>query len=310
MSEYGSLLAGGVGVAVDEETTFLRSGGDDDGGGISTTPTTTATITTTTRKKQQSLMFAVSFVAVAVLLLVLVGGGFDPAESTTPDRDAVSVLGMEIIGSSSAAASVVANENTQDSASSSLASSIASSTTITASSPFFPVVLPWTQVVLEDVATEAAAAAAGTVANTKHYKGVLEFCGSSTTGKFGYGLPGACVPGESVAPLIRMQPQQYYALTLINTADINTNLHTHGLHVSGVGTVDDVTRVVEPGKCLTYEVSWSCLVVVSSSKIKIEKEGHKQKQMKLGPSEHICFVCFIYYVSLKKEKLTSGSSSP
>ena len=286
MSEYGSLLAGGVGVAVDEETTFLRSGGDDDGGGISTTPTTTATITTTTRKKQQSLTLAVSFVAVAVLLLVLVGGGFDPAESTTPDRDAVSVLGMEIIGSSSTA-SVVANENAQDSASSSSssASSIASSTatttdtevttTITASSPFFPVVLPWTQVIVEDVAKEAAAAAAGaaTAANTNHYKGVMEFCGSSTTGKFAYGLPGECIPGESVAPLIRMQPQQWYALTLINTADINTNLHTHGLHVSGVGTVDDVTRVVEPGMCLTYEVSL-----------------------------HICFVYFSYCGVLEKEK--------
>ena len=48
----------------------------------------------------------------------------------------------------------------------------------------------------------------------------------------------------------------YYKLTLVNTAHINTNLHTHGLHVSGVGTVDDVTRVVEPGMCLTYEVSF------------------------------------------------------
>ena len=70
-----------------------------------------------------------------------------------------------------------------------------------------------------------------------------------------------------------MQPQQLYALTLINTADINTNLHTHGLHVSGVGTVDDVTRVVEPGMCLTYEVSL-----------------------------HICFVYFSYCGVLEKEK--------
>ena len=285
MSEYGSLLAGGVAVAADEETTFLRSGGDDDGISNNSIDSIT-TNTNTTRKTKQNVVVAVSFVAVAVLVLVLVAGGFDPAESATPDRDEVSVMGMEIIGSSSAAASVVANENTQDSASSSssLASSIASSTatttdtevttTITASSPFFPVVLPWTQVIVEDVAKEAAAAAgAATAANTNHYKGVMEFCGSSTTGKFAYGLPGECIPGESVAPLIRMQPQQWYALTLINTADINTNLHTHGLHVSGVGTVDDVTRVVEPGMCLTYEVSL-----------------------------HICFVYFSYCGVLEKEK--------
>ena len=271
MSEYGSLLAGGVAVAADEETTFLRSGGDDDGISNNSIDSIT-TNTNTTRKTKQNVVVAVSFVAVAVLVLVLVAGGFDPAESATPDRDEVSVMGMEIIGSSSTA-SVVANENAQDSASSSSssASSIASSTatttdtevttTITASSPFFPVVLPWTQVIVEDVAKEAAAAAgAATAANTNHYKGVMEFCGSSTTGKFAYGLPGECDPGESVAPLIRMQPQQYYELTLINTADINTNLHTHGLHVSGVGTVDDVTRVVEPGKCLTYEVSCNSTV--------------------------------------------------
>ena len=283
MSEYGSLLAGGVAVAADEETTFLRSGGDDDGISNNSIDSIT-TNTNTTRKTKQNVVVAVSFVAVAVLVLVLVAGGFDPAESATPDRDEVSVMGMEIIGSSSTA-SVVANENAQDSASSSSssASSIASSTatttdtevttTITASSPFFPVVLPWTQVIVEDVAKEAAAAGAATAANTNHYKGVMEFCGSSTTGKFAYGLPGECIPGESVAPLIRMQPQQLYALTLINTADINTNLHTHGLHVSGVGTVDDVTRVVEPGMCLTYEVSL-----------------------------HICFVYFSYCGVLEKEK--------
>ena len=292
MSEYGSLLAGGVAVAADEETTFLRSSGDEDSGGISKTPISP----NTTRTTKQRLTLAVSFVAVAVLVLVLVGGGFDPAESATPERDEVSVLGMEIIGSSSAAssaASVVANENTQDSASSSSssASSIAASTatttdtevttTITASSPFFPVVLPWTQVVVEDVAAAAGAAAAGAAntntGHTNHYKGVVEFCGNSTTGKFAYGLPGECVPGESVAPLIRMQPQQYYALTLINTADIHTNVHTHGLHVSGVGTVDDVTRVVEPGMCLTYEVRvLSCrgvLLPKSKSKTKFANKN-------------------------------------
>ena len=55
----------------------------------------------------------------------------------------------------------------------------------------------------------------------------------------------------------------FYHLTLFNNAHIDTNLHTHGLHVSGVGTVDDVTRVAKPGECLTYDVSDDSLYLVS-----------------------------------------------
>jgi len=62
---------------------------------------------------------------------------------------------------------------------------------------------------------------------------------------------GECIPGQP-APLIRMQPKRHYQLTLVNNAHIPTNLHTHGLHVSGVGSVDDVTRNVDPGQCLIY----------------------------------------------------------
>ena len=51
------------------------------------------------------------------------------------------------------------------------------------------------------------------------------------------------------------EPYRFYQLTLYNNAHIDTNLHTHGLHVSGVGTVDDVTRVAKPGECLVYDVS-------------------------------------------------------
>lgn len=58
----------------------------------------------------------------------------------------------------------------------------------------------------------------------------------------------------------------FYHLTLVNNAHIDTNIHTHGLHVSGVGTVDDVTRVAEPGKCLTYEVRlFVCLFIGSNN---------------------------------------------
>jgi hypothetical protein len=63
--------------------------------------------------------------------------------------------------------------------------------------------------------------------------GVLEFCSDGNV-TFGYGLLGECTPGQP-SPLIRMKPKQHYQLTLVNNAHIDTNLHTHGLHVSGVG---------------------------------------------------------------------------
>lgn len=103
------------------------------------------------------------------------------------------------------------------------------------SSPFFDTVLPWNQTADDDGV----------------FHGAIEFC-SDTNGNYAYGLPGRCVPGTP-APLIRMFPKHHYHLTLINTADLVTNLHTHGLHVSGVGSVDDVTRNVEPGECLLYK---------------------------------------------------------
>jgi FtsP/CotA-like multicopper oxidase with cupredoxin domain len=100
-------------------------------------------------------------------------------------------------------------------------------------SPFFDTVLPWTE-------TEGGLMV-----------GALEFC-SDRNQTYSYGLVGTCIPGQP-APLIRMLPEERYQLTLVNTAHVDTNLHTHGLHVSGVGTVDDVTRNVEPGGCLIYD---------------------------------------------------------
>jgi len=85
-----------------------------------------------------------------------------------------------------------------------------------------------------------------------HFVGVLEFCSNEDDNTFGYGLAGECIPGQA-APIIRMQPKKNYQLTLVNNGHIDTNLHTHGLHVSGVGSVDDVTRNVEPGMCLVYQ---------------------------------------------------------
>ena len=60
---------------------------------------------------------------------------------------------------------------------------------------------------------------------------------------------------QNIWSFSRFAPHRFYSLTLYNNAHVDTNLHTHGLHVSGVGTVDDVTRVAKPGECLVYNVS-------------------------------------------------------
>ncbi len=93
-------------------------------------------------------------------------------------------------------------------------------------------------------------------------KASIEFCSDPSKNLYGYGPVGNCVPGRP-APLIRMQPKRFYQLTLYNNAHIDTNLHTHGLHVSGVGTADDVTRVAKPGECLVYDVSLWAIVALT-----------------------------------------------
>jgi hypothetical protein len=123
----------------------------------------------------------------------------------------------------------------------------------TASSPFFEHVLEWKEVSASDYAsnhTESDESGG----SGHHYAAAIEFCSDPDTNSYGYGPVGGCVPGGP-APLIRMRPKTFYHLTLYNNGHIDTNVHTHGLHVSGVGTVDDVTRVAKPGECLTYDVS-------------------------------------------------------
>lgn len=75
------------------------------------------------------------------------------------------------------------------------------------------------------------------------FTGSMEFCVGTTT-PYGYRLTStdAC---SSPGPLLRMAPGVRYKLMLTNTAPtgtIPTNLHTHGLHISGDGNSDDVTR--------------------------------------------------------------------
>lgn len=91
------------------------------------------------------------------------------------------------------------------------------------------------------------------------FEAEIEFCQSSTSSAvFGYRLSSA-TPCGNLAPLIRMQAGKRYRLTLKNTAPASlateTNIHTHGLHISGDGNSDDITRHVEGGYCLVYNYS-------------------------------------------------------
>jgi FtsP/CotA-like multicopper oxidase with cupredoxin domain len=80
----------------------------------------------------------------------------------------------------------------------------------------------------------------------------IEFCGDGGS-VYGYRLPGESTCGPA-GIVIRMQPGQNHTLVLRNTASVPTNLHTHGLHISGSGNADDVTRSVDGGMCLTYHL--------------------------------------------------------
>eukprot|EP00978_Attheya_sp_CCMP212_P009045 scaffold21315_cov48-Attheya_sp.AAC.6 len=89
------------------------------------------------------------------------------------------------------------------------------------------------------------------------YCGALEFCTDGDV--HGYRLPfeEACAP--RLSPVIRVAPGKKYKFTLRNMSPEGnpTNIHTHGLHVSGSGDADDVTRIVHGGKCLDY--TWDIL---------------------------------------------------
>ena len=81
----------------------------------------------------------------------------------------------------------------------------------------------------------------------------LEFCQEGTY--YGYRPIGSTLSctASSPGPLIRMTRGITHHLVLHNAASVNTNFHTHGLHVVGDGDGDDVTRVVEGnGNCLDY----------------------------------------------------------
>eukprot|EP00985_Skeletonema_marinoi_P000202 scaffold60_cov137-Skeletonema_marinoi.AAC.1 len=89
----------------------------------------------------------------------------------------------------------------------------------------------------------------------------LEFCKDGTN-YVSYRNPGDITPcGSKPGPLIRMAPGNTYKLTLHNSADdstLNTNIHTRGLHITGSGDGDDITRFVTGGNCLdyTWDIPW------------------------------------------------------
>lgn len=90
---------------------------------------------------------------------------------------------------------------------------------------------------------------------TYDFCGDIEFCTIGIT-QFGFRQPGQpCRPLKS--PVIRMLPGKKYMMYLHNTGtpgvkEHTNNIHTHGIHVSGDGNADDITREVHPGFSLRY----------------------------------------------------------
>ena len=130
-------------------------------------------------------------------------------------------------------------------------------------SPFFNVTLPWKQVQMSD------SHSLSSDSMNNHYKAVIEFCSDPTQDLYGYGLLGECIPGQTTV-LIRMKPKQFYHLTLVNNGHIDTNLHTHGLHVSGVGTCvfvlqkkDRMCTSFVASKCITNKAYIFILLFLS-----------------------------------------------
>ena len=77
-------------------------------------------------------------------------------------------------------------------------------------------------------------------------KARIEFSYDSEADVYGYRLPGdtSCGPAGIV---IRMRPGREYTLIIDNQSDQVTNIHTHGLHISGEGSADNTLREVDPG---------------------------------------------------------------
>jgi FtsP/CotA-like multicopper oxidase with cupredoxin domain len=75
-------------------------------------------------------------------------------------------------------------------------------------------------------------------------------------GRFGWRIPGTegCI---SPGPLLRLSRGTKYGLFISNNAASHhaTNIHLHGLHIAGSGNGDDVTRHVDPGDVVLYNLT-------------------------------------------------------
>ena len=60
--------------------------------------------------------------------------------------------------------------------------------------------------------------------------------------------------GSLVGPTLHVVPGQRVTLNLKNDLSTKTNLHFHGMHVSPMGTADNIMLTGQPGKTLTYHL--------------------------------------------------------
>lgn len=87
------------------------------------------------------------------------------------------------------------------------------------------------------------------------FVGSIQFCQTKINHerRFGYRLDKSQPCGVGPNPLIRMKPGYSYQLRLENDSKYPTNIHPHGLHISGDGNSDDIDRIAtEKGSCLFY----------------------------------------------------------
>lgn len=59
--------------------------------------------------------------------------------------------------------------------------------------------------------------------------------------------------GHLPGPTLVVEPGDLLRVRLVNDLDDPTNLHTHGLHVSGEGNADNIFVRVDPGESFQYE---------------------------------------------------------
>jgi len=60
--------------------------------------------------------------------------------------------------------------------------------------------------------------------------------------------------GSYLPPTLRVHPGDVIRLRLVNALDETTNLHTHGLAVSPLGSADNAFLHIAPGRTQDYEI--------------------------------------------------------